>query len=525
MIRRDRGWLGRLSVATGIEVAANHEDRAGRAHVVPHAPGGLGRATRLSYGFGATANGVKNAAFGSYLLLFYNQVIGVPASIVSTALALTLVVDALVDPLLGRWSDVARSRWGRRHPFIYGAALPTALFFLFAWLPPSGMTEMQTGAWIFFTAMLARVSISAYEIASSAMTPEMTEDYSERTRLFSLRYWFGYAGAFGFTAMSLAVFFVATPEYPRGQLNPAGYVSFAIAGAALIFVAILVCGLGTHNRIPHLRQADPGPARPLGAHLREMKESFGNRGFLAIFGFGVFKYTAIGLYTAVTLYFGTYLFKLTSGQLALLTFDSLVAATLAAPLAPWFSNRLGKRASSMLLAVLGVAIGLSPLVLSLFDLFFRPGDPRLVPTLFVIGAVYGAMVAISLINTAAMLADVVEDSAVATGRYSAGTFFSASSFMQQCSTGLGILIAGLILTWSAFPERADPAAVTDAMLDSLLVHYIPTSLGLWTIGALFLWFYPIDKARHERNVEALRARRAEAAEELARDVPAGAPVP
>lgn len=485
----------------------------------------LTRGTRVSYGFGAMANGIKNSAFSTYLLLYYNQVVGVPASIVSTAIAATLIIDALADPFLGRWSDVTHSRWGRRHPFIYAAALPTAVFFFIVWFPPSGMTDFQTGLWIFATAALTRVSISAFEINTSAMNPELTTDYSERTKLFSLRYLFGYAGAYGFAAFALTFFFVATPEYTRGQLNPAGYVNFAIAGAVLIFIAIMVCGLGTHNRIQHLRQADArGEGSGAGSHLREMFAAFRNRGFLAIFGFGVLKYTAIGLYSAMSLYFGTYLFKLTSGQLAILTFDSLVAAALAAPLAPWFSRKLGKRASSMFFAVSGVALGLSPLVLSLFDMFFLPGDPRLVPTLFVIGAVYGAMVAISLINTSSMIADVVEDSAVETGRHSAGTFFSASSFMQQCSSGLGVLVAGLILSASEFPQKANPATVTEPMLDSLLMHYIPTVISLWSLGALFLLFYPIDRARHERNLEVLRTRRNQALESQVRDAPIGGPV-
>lgn len=291
----------------------------------------------------------------------------------------------------------------------------------------------------------------------AALGSELTQDYTERTRLFGVRWWFSYAGAFGFAAFSLAVFFAATPEYPRGQLNPQGYVWFALTGAILIFMAMTVCGLGTHSRIPHLRQAGAREApMPLGRHFSEMFTAFSNRGFLAIFGFGVFKYTAIGLYSATTLYFGTYLFKLGGAQLALLTFDSLVAATLAAPLAPIFARKIGKRNTSILMAFFGVCLGLSPLLLSYFDLFFRPGDPLLVPTLFVIGATYGAMVAISLINTSSMLADVAEDNAVNTGQHSAGVFFAAASFMQQCSSGLGIFVAGLILTVSQFPKRLDP---------------------------------------------------------------------
>ena len=488
------------------------------------APPPVTRTQRLSYTFGAVANGVKNAAFSTYLLLFYNQVLGVPAAIVSGAIALTLLVDAVADPFIGRWSDMTRSRIGRRHPFILGSALPTAAFFVLAWFPPEGLTDIQMGIWIFALASLTRMSISAFEIPASAMNPELTDNYNERTKLFSLRYWFGYVGTFGFTAFCLAVFFVATPEYAQGQLNPEGYVKFAFLGGFLIFVAIMVCGLGTLSRVPYLRQRDElGEGATPPSHFKEMATAFRNRGFLSIFGFGVFKYTAIGLYASTTLYFSTYVFKLQAGQLALLTFDSLVAATIAAPLAPRFSRLFGKRNTSMAMAMGGIVLGLSPLALTYFDLFFRPGDPMLVPTLFIIGAVYGAMIAISLINTSSMLADVVEDHAVRTGQHTAGVFFAASSFMQQCSTGFGILAAGVVLNLSHFPERVELSQVTRAMEKSLLIHYIPASLALWIIGALFLLFYPITEATHRDNVERLRAREAEAREQVIRDGAFGSP--
>ena len=482
------------------------------------------RTQRLSYGSGAVANGVKNAAFSTYLLLFYNQVLGVPASIVSGAIALTLLVDAFADPFLGRWSDLTRSRIGRRHPFILGSALPTAAFFILTWFPPGGLTDMQMGIWIFAIASLTRISISAFEIPSSAMASELTEDYSARTKLFGLRYLFGYAGTFGFAAFSLAVFFVATPEFERGQLNPAGYVKFAWLGGAMILVAILVCGLGTLSRVPLMRQRDEiGEGATPPSHLKEMFAAFRNRSFLAIFGFGVLKYTAIGLYAATTLYFGTYVFKLQADQLALLTFDSLVAACIAAPLAPRFSAWLGKRNTSMAMAIGGILLGISPLALTYLDLFFAPGDPMLLPTLFIVGAVYGAMIAISLINTSSMLADVVEDHAVRTGQHTAGVFFAASSFMQQCSAGLGILMAGIVLELSQFPTQVDVADVTTAMEKSLLIHYIPVSAGLWIVGALILLFYPITEASHRENLERLRSREAQAREQTIRDGAFGSP--
>ena len=480
----------------------------------------LDRRTKLAYGSGAIANGVKNVAFSGFLMFFYNQVIGVPAAIVSVALAATLLMDAIVDPFLGRWSDTVSTRWGRRHPFIYAALIPTPIFFTLVWFPPAGLSDTGTAVWLFCTAVATRFAISAFEINTQAMTAELTEDYRARTALFSLRYWFLYLGQYGFSAAALLVFFTATDEYPMGQLNPESYTGFALLGGAMIFVSILLCGIGTHNRIPWLRQSEPRKKGGVRQHFREMGAAFGNRGFLTIFSFGVFKFTAIGLYAATALYFNTYLFRLEPAQIAILTIDSVLAATIAAPLAPIMSQRFGKKESSLGFALIGVLLGTAPLYLSYFDLFFVAGDPLLLPTLFVIGAIYGAMVAISLINTSSMLADVVEDSAVTTGRRDAGTFFAAASFMQQCSTALGLALNGIILTIAAFPEKVSMAQVTEPMMDSLIATYCIAAIGLWFVGAIFLAFYPITRERHERNVAILEARRAEAVARTAEETPA-----
>ena len=70
---------------------------------------------KLSYGVGSTALGVGGIGLSSGLLTFYmNQVIGIPALWVGAALLVTLAVDAVVDPLIGQWSDGTRTRLGRR---------------------------------------------------------------------------------------------------------------------------------------------------------------------------------------------------------------------------------------------------------------------------------------------------------------------------------------------------------------------------------------------------------------------------
>lgn len=484
----------------------------------------LTRGNRVAYGFGGIADGVKSTAFSTYLLIYFNQVLGVSAGVVSTAIALTLAVDAIGDPVIGRISDLTRSRLGRRHPFIYGSAIPTALFFTLTWFPPAGLSDFAMGAWIFAFASLARVCMSTYQVPANALGSELTQDYAERTRLYGLRYWFAYAGTFAFAAFALKFLFVATPEFPRGQLNPAGYGPFALTGAALIVISILVCGWGTRSRIPYIRQAHNEPTAPgLIGHAREMAQAFRNRAFLTIFGFSTLKWTAIGLYGAMNLYFGTYVYLLSSGELALLTLDGFLAITIGLPLAPRFNKWIGKRNTALFMALFGVMLGVSPLVLTYYDLFFPPGHPLLLPTLLVIGAVYGAMVAMSLITTSSMLADVIEDDAVRSGRHNAGVYFSAASFSAQCAAGLGILAAGIVLETSHFPVGVDVADVTRAMTDSLIGHYVPMTLGLWAVGCAIIAFYPITEAKHLANVERLRAREAELNSRTLQDAPIGAP--
>lgn len=83
--------------------------------------------SRLSFGFGSVAYGIKDGGFATFLLLFYNQVVGLPAAAVGAVIAAVLVMEAFADPLVGFLSDHTQGRWGRRHPWMYASALPIAL--------------------------------------------------------------------------------------------------------------------------------------------------------------------------------------------------------------------------------------------------------------------------------------------------------------------------------------------------------------------------------------------------------------
>ncbi|MEC8772899.1 MAG: MFS transporter, partial [Pseudomonadota bacterium] len=91
---------------------------------MPFVTGPLPQRLKLVHGFGAVAFGVKDSGFSFFLLPFYNLVLGVDAGTVGAALATALVIDAIVDPLIGHFSDRTYTRWGRRLPWLYLAPWP-----------------------------------------------------------------------------------------------------------------------------------------------------------------------------------------------------------------------------------------------------------------------------------------------------------------------------------------------------------------------------------------------------------------
>ena len=465
----------------------------------------LDRRTKLLFGVGSLAEGAQTVAFGAYLLIFYNQVMGVPAATVSAALMVSLLIDAISNPILGHVSDNVRSRWGRRHPFMYAAALPTAICFWMMFNPPQGWSNDALFWYILTVAALGRLAINLYELPSAALTTELSEDYDERTSLMTLRYFFGYVGGLGMAMLLFFVLLKPSAAYPVGQLNPDGYHKLGMVGAIVTFAAILICAIGTQARGTSAPQAPVQASRSLGLHLRELFGTLNHRSFQALLAFGVLKFSAMGLYASMAVYLGTYVWQLTAKSMGVLAFDGVVAALIALFLAPRAARRFGKRAVAIVAAVLGVSIGLTPYLLRQLGLFL-PLEPEgpLVLTLFAFATVFGVFSATSQIMTSSMIADVVEDSMVRTGRHSAGTFFAANAFMKTCTSGFGVLGAGLLISLAGFPAKAVPGQVPEAVIDRLVGFYMPAIAILWAIAILFLGFYRIDRARHEENLRRVR---------------------
>jgi GPH family glycoside/pentoside/hexuronide:cation symporter len=464
-------------------------------------PRRLSPGAMASYGVGAAAYGVKDSGFGTFLLLFYNQVVGVPAATVGLVIMAALIIDAFVDPTVGFFSDRTRTRWGRRHPWMYGAALPIMLGWIMLWNPPQASEQVILG-WLFAVAVLVRSAVSAYEVPSQALAAELSGDYDERTRIMAYRYLFGWAGGLLMLVGAYVWFLAPTPDYPNGLLNRAGYSGFALAGALFMGVTILTSALGTHKEIPNLPKP-PAVRQSLGDNFREMRQTVKNRAFAILMLAGLFAYTSQGISYAMTNYLYTYVWGFRGFNFVWLSISLFGGVAIAFVAAPRIGAAGSKPRGAAAAALLGMVIGTSPYWLRLAGLFPAVGSPIALPLLFGIAAAGTACGVTAYILGASMLADVVEDSEVTTGRRSEGVFFSGGFFIQKCTSGIGIFLGGLILTAAHFPAKAVPGQVPVAVLDRLTLIYAGCYALLACLAAFFYARFPFGRAEHALRMERL----------------------
>ncbi len=457
-----------------------------------------------SYGFGAAAYGVKDSGFGTFLLLFYNQVVGVPAATVGFVVMIALIVDAFIDPTVGFLSDRTRSRWGRRHPWLYGAALPIMLGWVALWNPPIGQSHMVILVWLFVTAVLVRSAVSAYEVPSQAMAVELSADYDERTRIMSYRYLFGWLGGLLMLVAAYVYFLAPAPGHPNGLLNPAGYRGFAIAGALFMGLAILVSALGTHREIPYL----PKPRiekQSLAQNMRDMVETLKNKAFAVLMLAGLCAYTGQGIIYAISNYVASFVWRFQGMTFLYYSITLFAGVGVAFVVAPAVGRRGSKPKTAAYASTISALLGTAPYWLRLAGWFPAVGDPWLLPLVFAFAGLATAAGVTAYITGASMLADVVEESEVRTGRRSEGLFFAGGFFIQKCTSGVGIFVTGLILAAAGFPAKAVPGQVPVATLDRLTAIFGACYLLFYCLAGVFYARFPFGRGEHEARLAQLAA--------------------
>jgi glycoside/pentoside/hexuronide:cation symporter, GPH family len=472
-------------------------------------PPPLGLGLKLSYGFGSTAFGAGGAALSTAILqLYFNQVIGLPAVWVGAAIMATVMIDALIDPLIGRFSDRLRSPLGRRHTLMYLAALPAALGFYFMWHAPGGLPPLGLLAFMIAMLVFVNVSISLYEIPSLALAPELAPDYDQRTSLIGFRWMFLIFGGAAMNFVLYQVFLRQDEANPLGVLNRDRYADFGLTAAIVIFVAILVSTAATHRRIKHLHVP---PVRKVSWRdgLAEIRQALSHRPLVMMMLVGLFMGFGAGTTFGLSAYFNLHFWGLKPQQISFLVVCGLVASPIALWAAPRLGARFGKKPAMLALYLGWLVTAVGPLSLGLLGLMPAYGSNQLLAVLMgnYTVSLFLALCCHMLLGSS--IADTIDDIAVRTGARSEGMLFAGYSVLDKFSNGGGAFVAGAIVSAAAFPTSAVPGTVDPQILRNMVLTNLPIVV-LFNLASIFcLSRYSLTRADHERNAAILAQRRAE----------------
>lgn len=460
--------------------------------------------TKLSYGLGGFAFGVKENGFSVFLAFFYNQVIGLPAGPVGIVIALALLVDAFVDPFVGHLSDRTNGKWGRRHPWLYFSSIPIALGWLAIWNPPDwGQGALL--AYLFVSCVAVRAAVSCNEVPGLALAPEITRDYHERTMVLRYRLLFAFFGGLTMYVMTFGVLLTPDPPlYQNGQLNPNGYPRFAIVGALMMAIPIILSALALHRQFAKPRLLPEGVAED--HSLSALFETVRIRPFMILLMAGVFAFAGQGLAFAMSNYLLLHVWGFSQANFIYYGISLLVGTVGAFFIMPVVSRHMEKGNAAAMFAIIGLIAGSTPYALRLLDLFPANGTPAmLILFLTLTGLSLGCGAAVIML-TSSMMADITDWSEDVTGQRREGLFFAGYFFTQKCVTALGIFITMTILSAIAFPETARQGEVSEVVLTRLATVFPCVMIILGLFAALCYRHFPITHDQHQETLRRIAVR-------------------
>jgi len=462
--------------------------------------------TKLAYSSGAINEGAVTAA-GITTLVFYNQVLGVSPSLCGVAFMVAQIVDAVSDPLMGALSDRVNTRWGRRHPFMLAAALPWTVSFYFLYQPMRGLGETGTFIWLTVFLVLMRLSYTMFAVPHNALGAEFTDDYRERTSVFGYRVVVWSAASVFLGLLVWRVVFPSMPELDNGLLNEGRYPLLAGAGAIIIFLATVLCTLGTRDQIPFLHETSS--SRPSHKeYFRNLTRLLANPSYFAVCISWLTLATALGILMVVANLTYLYAYKLSTEQMFVLTFLKMPGILIALPLATYMTRKLDKKPSFMVTALFSATVIAAPHVFKMYGMF--PGSDSTLYLWAIFAPMFIGYMILPVMNIVvnSQLVDICDLQEYNTGTRDEGVIFAIRTFSMKATMGLGSLIGGFGLKYIQFPDEAVADELEAGVVNGLLFMSGPLYFIFMALGVAFMLMYRINAKRHAEILAVLEERRA-----------------
>jgi glycoside/pentoside/hexuronide:cation symporter, GPH family len=459
-------------------------------------------AEKLAYGAGDFGPAVNANIMIFFQMLFLTNVAGLPAAMAGSVLMVGKIWDAVNDPMVGVLSDKTESkRWGRRLPWILYGAIPFGVFFFLLWIvPPFGSPGQSGSQWSLFwyyviIGVFSQVFYTVVNLPYTALTPELTQDYNERTSLNSFRFAFSIGGSIISLLLAQVIFAQIEDRSQR-------YLVLAAVCGVLMVVTLYWCVYGVRQRALAFEASRPRDNTTAPIPLaQQLQIVFSNRPFLFVIAIYLCSWLALQLTASILPYFVINWMRIPETQVPIVLVG--VQGTALLMLFVWsaLSQRYGKK------AVYFMGMGLW-LIAQAGLWMLQPGQNGL---MYILAAMAGMGVSTAYLVPWSMMPDVIELDELNTGQRREGIFYGFMVLLQKFGLAFGLFLVGIALQASGFKEALPGQSILPdqpaSALEAIRIVVAPLPAIALIIGVILTYFYPITQAKHAEILLKLSERR------------------
>ncbi len=436
--------------------------------------------TKIGFGVCDLGGNLFFTALGFWSLNYLTDTVGLAAGLAGVAVMVGKLWDAVTDPMMGFISDRTRSRWGRRRPYLLFGAVPLMLAMWFFFTKPGFSGQAALAVWAALALMLLNTAYTIISIPYSSLTPELTDDYHERSSLNGFRFGFAVVG----TILGAAA---VQPIVGAFSSKSAGFSAMGLVLGAVMALTALATFLSVREK------KLPAAELPKAGFLKSYAAVFRNKPYLIVLGTYALNITGLNFLQGILVYYTKYIYSneaLTTPAMVLL----LLVAMVCIPVSVLVSKRIGKKRTYQI----SFAV-LSSGCLAIYLLGHTLG-----PNFFLAMMVYaGIGIGFGYVAPWSMVPDTVEYDAVMTGERKEGAFYGMWTFVSKVGQSLSILLAGAILSLGGYVADAVQGAAARGAI-RLLIGPIPAVVLLGALALVEL--YPLDENTYGKLIAEEKAR-------------------
>lgn len=440
----------------------------------------LSRLQSLGYASGNFGKNIVANTLGYFLLFYITDVLAIDPKLAGIIVFVALIVDAILDPVIGFISDRMYShKFGKYGGFIvFGAPMCALSFIAIFFIPVVSGSPIVT---LLACLLLFRASYTLIDLPHNALLSRISHNSRERAHLATLRFC---CSSIGSLCVSLAAFYVfeSDDSYEQAKL----FQQFSIFAA----ICSLVAMWGSWYSIKQRDIQGSQSVSNWSQQIRGIKSIFTDKQALIILFASFFSAVSIPVFTKCFSFFCKYNLNdqsLIAGGLTLM----VVAQTLSTPIWSHLSRRYEKHHTLISAHLLSI-IAVSFFTLTVYEFNFQ----------FIVGCALVGVAAGGLWSVIwGMAPDVVDKLNYERNIRSEAIFIALVVVLMKIGHGLGATMLGYSLTAFGYDANVEQSADVLLVIRTMLFAFPVVGSLICIIG---LQQYQLLHAKHQLIQENLK---------------------